>query len=116
MEIILSKNCQSFTGTVSRSHGYCIRRVGNRFFSKRNTNGTVPPDGHWRFILAIAHLAPVNLIVADLSLPGQELIDALSEAGFPLSVVNDLCEPRCDYNASDILIIEKRLTYESYEN
>ena len=38
MEIILTKYCRSLTGTLSRSHGYCIRRVRDRFYSKRNTN------------------------------------------------------------------------------
>ena len=109
MEIILSKDCRSFTGTISRSHGYCIRRVGNRFFSKRNTNAPVTPDGHWRFILAIAHLAPSNLVVADIRIRGTEIFDALYEADYPFSAL-DIVETGAVYNASDVLELEKRLT------
>ena len=109
MEIILSKDCRSFTGTISRSHGYCIRRVGNRFFSKRNTNAPVTPDGHWRFILSIAHLAPSNLVVADIRIRGTEILDALYEAGYPFAVF-DIVKARAVYCATDVLKLEKRLT------
>ena len=108
MEIILSKNCQRLTGTISRSHGYCIRRVGNRFFSKRNTNAPVPPDGHWRFILAVAQLAPAKLFVTDIRIRGREVMDALYEAGYPLLSIY-MVEPGAVYSASDFLKLEKRL-------
>jgi hypothetical protein len=109
MEIILSKNCQSLTGTISRSHGYSVRRTGERYFGIRSTRGSVPPDGHWRFILSIAHLAPANLIVADIRLPGLELIAALNEADYPFSAM-DIVETGAVYSATDVLELEKRLT------
>ena len=109
MEIILSKNCQSITGTISRSHGYSVRRTGERFFGIRSTRGHVPPDGHWRFILSIAHLAPANLIVADIRLPGLELIAALNEAGYPVEAI-EMIFPEAVYSATDVLELEKQLT------
>ena len=80
MEIILSPNCKSFTGTISRKHGYYIQQCNNRFFSKRKAKGNIPPDGHWRFILDCAELAQDGLIVADIKITAGELDDALSEA------------------------------------
>ncbi len=109
MEIILSKNCRSFTGTISRSHGYSVRRTGERFFGIRSTRGHVPPDGHWRFILSIAHLAPANLGVADLRLPGSELSEALSEADYPPTAVMALCVSDHVYNAEEVMLVEQQL-------
>ena len=109
MEIILSKNCQSLTGTISRSHGYSVRRTGERFFGIRSTRGSVPPDGHWRFILSIANLAPSNLVVADIRIRGTEIIGALDEAGYPVEAI-EMVFPGAVYCATDILKLEKRLT------
>ena len=109
MEIILSKDCRSFTGTISRSHGYSVRRSGERFFGIRSTRGNVPPDGHWRFILAIAHLAPSNLVVADIRIRGTEILDALNEAGYPVEAI-EMVFPGAVYSATDVLKLEKRLT------
>ena len=109
MEIILSENCRSFTGTISRKHGYCIRRVRDRFYSKRSTNRQAQPDGHWRFILAIAHMAQHNLTVADISLSSSELSEALAEADFLPSAIMALCVPGHVYNAQDVLLLEQQL-------
>ena len=109
MEIILSKDCRSFTGTISRSHGYSVRRSGDRFFGIRSTRGNVPRDGHWRFILSIAHLAPSNLVVADIRIRGTEIFDALYEADYPFSAM-DIVETGAVYSATDVLELEKRLT------
>ena len=109
MEIILSENCRSFTGTISRSHGYSVRRTGERYFGIRSTRGHVPPDGHWRFILSIAHLAPANLIVADIRIRGTEIMDALYEAGHMYAAMH-MVEPETEYNATDVLELEERLT------
>lgn len=106
MEIILTKYCRSLTGTLSRSHGYCIRRVRDRFYSKRNTNAHVPPDGHWRFILCLAHMSG-SLHVADICISGFELTDALLEAGLPLPT--PLGIPPREYNARDILNLEQQI-------
>ena len=108
MEIILSKDCRSFTGTISRSHGYSVRRSGDRFFGIRSLRGNVPPDGHWRFILSIAHLAPANLIVADIRLPGLEIIAALNEAGYPYEAI-EMIFPVAVYSATDVLELEQQL-------
>lgn len=109
MEIILSENCRSFTGTISREHGYCIRRVGDRFYSKRSANRHAQPNGHWRFIQAIAHMSRNMLVVADVRLSSFELTEALTEADFPPSAIMALCIPGRVYNAREVLLLEKQL-------
>ena len=109
MEIILSKNCRSFTGTISRSHGYCIRRVRDRFFSKRSPNRRAQPDGHWRFIQDIAHMTKISVIVIDVRLSSFELTEALAEANYPPSVIIALCVPGHIYNAQEVLLLEQQL-------
>ena len=68
MEIILSSNCKSFTGSIGRGFGYSIQRRKNRFFAKRNSKGVVPPDGHWNFIVSCAELAKAGLHISDIKL------------------------------------------------
>ena len=100
MEIFLSSNCKSFTGSLGRGFGYSIQRRKNRFFAKRNSKGTVPPDGHWRFIVACAELAKVGLHISDIKASREEVSDALKEAQKFIASQNlrkDL------YNARDIL-------------
>ena len=81
MEIILSKQCESLTGTLGRGFGYYIRSTKKgRYFSQRSKH-SVPPDGHWKFILACANLAQNKLHIADIRVERRELADALSEAG-----------------------------------
>ena len=80
MEIILSQRCKSFTGTISRYHGFAIRRTGNRFFSYRFPSTSVPPDGHWKFIVECAELAKQGLMFTDIKVTAGELDDALEEA------------------------------------
>ena len=81
MQIILSKQCESLTGSLGRGFGYAIVKRGNRFFAQRgNHNVSVPPDGHWRFIVACAELAQHRLHIADISVPREELSSALREA------------------------------------
>ena len=109
MEIILSVNCRSFTGTISRSHGYCIRRVGDRFFSKRSPNRHAQPDGHWRFILAIANMTKSKFVVADVRLSSFELAEALTEADYPPSAIMALCVPGHVYNAREIILLKSQL-------
>ena len=77
MEIILSPTCESFTGSLGRGFGYHIQRRKNGFFVKRNTKGYVPPDGHWRFILACADIAKNKLHISDIAINWMELSDAL---------------------------------------
>ena len=81
MEIILSKQCESLTGSLGRGFGYHIQRRKNGFFAKRNSNGDVPPYGHWRFILSCANLALYKLHITDIRISRDEIMDALWEAG-----------------------------------
>ena len=110
MEIILSKQCESLTGTLGRGFGYYIKAHRSttgkqRFFSQRSKH-TVPRDGHLRFIITCANLAQIKLYVTDIKVEQQELIEALREAG-----VDDhraLLSHHWDnipssFNASDIL-------------
>jgi hypothetical protein len=107
MEIILSSNCKSFTGTIDASLGYYIRSTKNgRFFSQRSKH-PAPPDGHWRFILDCAELAQDGLIVADIKVDWMELYDALFEAcHFDASDqvrINYGVGIKFSYNADDII-------------
>ena len=80
MEIILSKQCESLTGSLGRGFGYHIQKRKKGFFAKRNTKGVVPPDGHWKFILACANLAQSKLHIADIRVSRKEFSNALWEA------------------------------------
>ena len=79
MEIILSSNCESFTGSLGRGFGYFIVRRKKGFFSVRSRH-SVPPDGHWRFIVACAELAKAGLHISDIKVSWSEVRDALREA------------------------------------
>ena len=81
MEIILSKQCESLTGSLGQGFGYFIVRRGKRFFSQRSRH-SVPPDGHWRFILTCAQLAQNKLHIVDIRVSGKEIKAAISEAGY----------------------------------
>ena len=99
MRIILSSNCESFTGSLGRGFGYFIVRRKNGFFSVRSRH-SVPPDGHWRFIVSCAELAKVGLYISDIKASRDEVSDALKEARHFIALQNlrkDL------YNARDIL-------------
>ena len=101
MEIILSKHCESLTGSLGYGFGYSIVKRGKRFFSQRsNHNVSVPPDGHWRFICACAELAKNKLQIADISVKRDELREALYDA-------HHFNAARClalqNYNARDII-------------
>ena len=81
MEIILSKQCESITGSLGRGFGYHIQKRKNGFFAKRNAKGSVPRDGHLRFILSCAELAQMKLHITDIRVPSEELMYALWRAG-----------------------------------
>ena len=99
MEVILSKQCESLTGLLNHGHGYFIQRRGKRFFGQRSKH-TVPPDGHWLFIVTCAQLAQNKLHIADIRVKREELKQALYEAGCFIAMQN----LRKDiYNARDIL-------------
>ena len=101
MQIILSKQCESLTGSIGRGFGYVIVKRGNRFFAQRgNHNVSVPPDGHWRFIVTCAQLAQNRLHIADIKVSREEVKKALYEARCFIAMQNlrkDL------YDARDIL-------------
>ena len=105
MNIILSKQCESLTGTLGRGYGYCIEsrrtKKGTLYhYAKRNSKGPVPPDGHWRFIVLCAQLAQNRLHIADIRVKREELQAALSEANHFVASQN----LRKDiYNAADII-------------
>ena len=84
MEIILSTQCESLTGSLGKGYGYYIRRAPRkdgsvRFYSQRS-KWYVPRDGHMRFIFTCADLAQMGLHVADIRVKKEELYDALTEA------------------------------------
>ena len=111
MEIILSKFCQSITGTISRKHGYYIKNIKGRFYGVRTSRAVVPPDGHWNFILSLTNMAlnTSNLFVTDISLSSFELTEALTEADFPPSAIMVLCIPGHVYNAREVLLLKNQL-------
>ena len=82
MEILITKQCESITGSLGRGYGYHIQRRKNGFFAKRNSNGAIPADGHLRFIFACAELARLKTHIADIRVSRKELREALSEAGY----------------------------------
>ena len=79
MEIILSKQCESLTGSLGQGFGYFIVNRKGRFYSVRSKH-SVPPDGHWRFIVACAEIAKNKLHIADIKVDWFEILTALWEA------------------------------------
>ena len=102
MEIILSKQCEALTGSLGRGFGYHIQRRKNGFFAKRNTKGVIPPDGHWKFILACANLAQSKLHITDIKVTNRELFKALREAYLTSPAFLNWNNVET-YNASDII-------------
>ena len=103
MEIILSKQCESLTGTLDVGFGYFVVRRGDRFFSQRSRH-SVPPDGHWRFIVACAELAQNRLYIADIRVTQEEVDAARMKAGLkPIAY----CFPCRVLDAGDVIYIVK---------
>ena len=65
---------------LERGTGYHLEHRKNGFFAKRNTKGSVPPDGHWRFIVLCAELAQNRLYITDIRVSREEIKRALYEA------------------------------------
>ena len=104
MEIILSTQCESLTGSLGKGYGYYIRRAPRkdgsvRFYSQRS-KWYVPRDGHMRFIFTCAELAQMSLHIADIRVKKEELYDALTEANHWIAA-RSLRLPL--YNARDII-------------
>lgn len=100
MKIIISSACKSLTGSLGRGFGYSIQRQKNGFYSKRNSKGIIPPDGHWRFIVACAELAQNGLHISDIKVSRDELKAALNEARCFIAMQNLRLD---NYNAADII-------------
>ena len=82
MQLILSKQCESLTGSLGSGYGYAVQKQRGGYYAKRNSKGNVPPDGHLRFILKCAELARMKLHIVDIRVSGREIFDALEEAGY----------------------------------
>ena len=106
MEIILSKRCESFTGSLGKGFGYHIQRRKNGFFAKRNSKGEIPANGHLRFIFFCAYLAHLNTHITDIRVPRCEFQSALSEAGVSLLGARDI---RHESSATDVLTLKEKL-------
>ena len=108
MEIILSKQCESLTGSLGKGFGYSIQRrkdhKGRYHFYSQRYKWNVPPDGHLRFIFACADLAQMGLRVSDIRVTRKELREALEEAGSFLSAAHDI---RHELSATDIIKIHR---------
>lgn len=106
MEIKLSPTCEALTGSLGRGFGYFIAQRKNGFFGVRSRH-FVPPDGHWRFILACAEIAKNKLHISDIEIHWLELASALYEArqftaGRHVRE-NGLACKKLTYNAADII-------------
>ena len=111
MEIFLTKQCESFTGSLGKGFGYYIRRARHkdgsvRFFSQRSKHPPIPRDGHLRFIFACAELAQMKTHIADIRVSRKELIYALWSADYETAGDYVYTEPRKFpeiFSASDII-------------
>ncbi len=104
MEIILTNQCKSLTGSLGSGFGYFIVRRKDRFFSQRSKH-FVPPDGHWLFIVACAVIATAKLHIEDINVSGKEVEEAITEAGKFCPHYN----PKHIFHAEDILKLKKNL-------
>ena len=82
MEIVLTKQCKSLTGSVGQGFGYHIQRRGEHFYGVRQSKGHIPAKGHIRFIITCAQMAKAELHIADILVSAKELREAINEAGF----------------------------------
>ena len=110
MEIILSKQCESLTGSLGNGFGYHIQRRTDlngktRFWGVRQSNGKVPADGHWRFIVACAELAKEKLHISDIRVSGYELKAALQEDVLLASALS--VDVDNEYSATEVLQFKK---------
>ena len=107
MKVILTKQCESLTGSLQRGFGYHIEKRKNGFFTKRSQRAIVPHDGHIRFIFACAELSKTKIHIEDLRLSAEELYDALYEAHYWIAArvvkANADAYVKTTYNATDIL-------------
>lgn len=105
MEVILSNQCLSLTGSLGRGFGYFLVNRNGRFFSCRSKH-SVPSDGHWRFIVICAELAQNKLHITDIKVSRYEVQNAIQEAGW-LHLIHAVDFKRV-LNADDILAFKER--------
>lgn len=113
MEIILSNQCESLTGSLGRGFGYFIvgrwsrKDVKYRYYSQRS-RWDVPPDGHLRFILTCANLAQSKLHIADIRISAKEFRQACWQAdrwyGHEVIIAKDSHV----FNANDIMRFKQK--------
>ena len=106
MKIILSKQCLSLVGMITGC-GYHIEHRKNGFFGKRNQNGFVPHDGHWRFIVACADLARHRTHIYDIRVSAKELRLAFDEAHILYGDRLVKADAKQIYNALEVLDFKK---------
>ena len=112
MQLILSKQCESLTGSLGSGYGYAVQKQKGGYYAKRNSKGIVPPDGHLRFILKCAELAQMKLHIVDIKVNWLELQTALYEAKcFTASEQvrrNYADKGKATYNATDVFNFKQR--------
>ena len=79
MKVILSKRCLSLTGCLGQGFGYYLQERKGNFYGIRQRGGSVPPDGHLRFIFLCAELAQNRLHITDIEVSQKEIMKALHE-------------------------------------
>ena len=105
MQLFLSKQCESLTGSLGSGYGYAVQKQRGGYYAKRNSKGIVPPDGHLRFILKCAELARMKMHIVDIRVPRLELQVALMEAGqYPAS----LRITQTELNAEQVINFKQR--------
>ena len=112
MEIILSKQCESLTGSLGKGFGYFIQRRRGQdgkyhFFSQRSKHPPIPRDGHLRFIFTCAELTQMNLHIADIRVSRDELVNAVEEAGWCLSRFMENLHPTL--TAKEVLTFKQKV-------
>ena len=112
MEIILSKQCESLTGSLGKGYGYFIQRRRGQdgkyhFFSQRSKHPPIPIDGHLRFIFTCAELTQMNLHITDIRVSRDELVKAVEEAGWCLSRFMENLHPTL--TAKEVLTIKQKV-------
>ena len=114
MEIFLTKQCESFTGSLGKGFGYYIHKRSNlngktRFWGVRQAKGEIPADGHLRFIFACADLAKMKTHITDICVSRRELSDALWDAGRE-QISNNIFSKKFPeiFSAADVLTLKNR--------
>ena len=106
MEIFLTKQCESFTGSLGKGFGYHIQRRKG-FFAKRNSKGEIPANGHLRFIFACADLARHKTHIYDIRVSAKELRLAFDEAHILYGDRLVKADAKQIYNALEVLDFKK---------